>query len=208
MMLRPLSAALALSLAAGAADAANLRVLSADCDPSLATKIGLGVAGKICTASTSRNNAGRVNYGAADGAFYPLGLANGIVFEADPAFSGKRPDQGTPSDVAQVNRGATSVPGSMGSTRANPRSAAASGSVPGNGLALGLGGRMGNGAMPGDPLPPISLQDPVDTTANPADVTAPMAADSPIPVPLPAAGWLLLAGLGALGVARRRVCKA
>lgn len=210
MMFRTAAAAAALTFAAGAGDAANLRQLSADCDPSLAATIGQGIPGKLCTATTSRNTAGRVSYGAADGAFYPLGLSNGIIFDVDPAFARNKPAGSTRDDVAQnvpaadpAWRGAAS-PG-RAADRANPRSAVAGGgapaTVPGNGLALGR--TASGGAVPGATSPSVNTDPDVIDRGGP-DLSDATPASSPIPIPLPAAGWLLLGALGALGALRRR----
>ena len=75
----------------------SMTVAAADCDPSNSSVVGFGlVCGDAPDATgNDRTDSGNVNLGAADGAFYSLGLdANGglyggiIIMEISPAFTG------------------------------------------------------------------------------------------------------------------------
>jgi hypothetical protein len=200
-MIKMFAAALALCLVSGATSAATLSVVRADCGLSAAST-GL-TTGTITCGANDRRNTGNVNFGAADGAFYSLGLNGAIIFEITPAFTG-------PAMIVEVtnpsnHREAANVLGSLDGTAftllGTVSNVASSGAAPLGGTAtLSFTGVYNFLAL-------VDISKSFFETTGSTDgfdVDALSVAMAPAPVPVPAAGFLLLGGLGALGLLRRR----
>jgi hypothetical protein len=198
-MFKTFAAAVLLCLASGAASASTLSVVSADCGMP-ATSTGL-TTGTITCGSTSRSDTGAVNFGAGDGSFYSLGLNGAIVFRITPAFTG-------PSMVVEVtgrsdHREAAEVRGSVDGvtfvTLGTVANATSNTAAP-----LGLTASLAFSGV----YNYLAFVDVSRTFFTATGSTDGFDLDAftvqPAPVPLPAAAFLLLGGIGALGLLRRR----
>jgi len=223
------AAAIVLSFTAGIAGASPHRGLDTDCGGALLFSAGPGAGGQICTGGARSAGEKRMIPGAdraENGAFYPLGMGHGIAFDEDPAFVGavraaRAADSARLNDAAvddvPAGRGVAAAGGTRARGDGRGRSAEAgagtrgAGNGGGSGVAPGLARTAPGlaGTAPGLALPaagaaplfdiPAGLE---NRTESPPVGAAPTTA--PAPIPLPAAGLLLLGGLGALGVLRRR----
>ncbi|MEM6941956.1 MAG: VPLPA-CTERM sorting domain-containing protein [Pseudomonadota bacterium] len=198
----------AFTMLATASGAATVTPVFADCDPNLPNVPGFGAGTGQCSNNASRTDADAINFGAADGSFYSLGLSNAsgtseLIIRIDPAFRG-------PASIVEVTN-----PG-LHKEAANVFVAREDSNGDFDGSTVLFVGQVNNGA--GGSVPDVNsvsfsgvwnfliFQDQSTTVYSDTRSTDGYDIDAVTvsPVPLPAAGLLLMSVLGGLGLMGRR----